>query len=144
MRMSMSTARQKRVETWASSAFYPLVIPTASFELDDDIQVASARPHPFSTSKCALGSTAKLSTALLGVEVLVSLVSPGHDVVAQDHGGCPVEDLLAEPPPCVENSVVGGPGKGVLAVGADAVGDDAPLRPRACYIDDQPRMPGFN
>src|SRR6266699_3473497 len=95
----------------------------------------------------ALGGIAKLGTTLLGVEVLVSaaglarrtrplpyqaipLISPGHDVVAQEHGGCPVEDLFAEPPPCVENSVVGSSGKGVLAVGADAVGDDAPLRPR--------------
>ena len=62
----------------------------------------------------------------------VPLNGPVHGVVADDHGGRPVEDLGAEAAPGVEDGVVGGAGEGVLAVGGDAVGDDALLLHAAC------------
>lgn len=50
-----------------------------------------------------------------------------HDVVTSDKRGGPVEELGAEATESVEDGVVSGAGKGVLAVRADTVGDDALL-----------------
>ena len=63
---------------------------------------------------------------------VVPLNGPVHDVVAGDHRGGPVEDLGAEAPEGVEDGVVGGAGEGVLAVGGNAVGDDALLLHATC------------
>ena len=48
----------------------------------------------------------------------VPLDGPVQGVVEEDHGGRPVQDLVAEPPPGVEDGVVGGAGEGVLSVRA--------------------------
>jgi hypothetical protein len=57
---------------------------------------------------------------------------PVHGVVADDHGGNNVEDLRAETAEGVEDGVVGRVREGVLAVGGEAVGDDAALLLAAC------------
>lgn len=48
----------------------------------------------------------------------VPLARPAEDVVEEDHGRGPVEDLVAESPPRVEDSSVGTAGEGVLSVRA--------------------------
>lgn len=60
------------------------------------------------------------------------LGSPLHDVVAGQQRGSPVEDLLAESPPRVEDGVVSGTGEGVGAVHADAIADDTALGEATC------------
>ena len=57
---------------------------------------------------------------------------PVHGVVADDHGRDDVEDLAAETAEGVEDGVVEGAGEGLLAVGGQAVGDDAALLLAAC------------
>ena len=57
----------------------------------------------------------------------IPLFGPFDGIVAKNHRRQEVKDLASEPPPRVENSVVAGPGKGVLPVRGDAVGDDALL-----------------
>lgn len=52
---------------------------------------------------------------------------PVHQVVAAEHGRQPVEDLGLGAAEGVEDGVVGGAGKGVLAVGRETPVDDALL-----------------
>jgi hypothetical protein len=62
----------------------------------------------------------------------IPLNGPVDGIVAGNDGRGDVEHLRAEAPPGVEDGVVEGTSEGVLAVGGDAVGDDAPLLETAC------------
>lgn len=62
----------------------------------------------------------------------IPLNGPVDGIVAGNDGRGDVEHLRAEAPPGVEDGVVEGTSEGVLAVGSDAVGDDAPLLETAC------------
>lgn len=62
----------------------------------------------------------------------VPLGGPVHQVVAGNQGRQPVKDLGLGAAEGVEDGIVNGAGKGVLAVGSDAVGDDALLLGAAC------------
>lgn len=68
-----------------------------------------------------------LPPCLYGKKILVPLGSPAQQVVADDHGRNPVEDLALGAAEGVENGVVAGASEGVLAVGGDAVVDNALL-----------------
>jgi hypothetical protein len=93
-----------------------------------------------------------LQATLLGVEVLVAaerrlevllhqrngllgfspLNGPLHNLVSDQHGDSPVQNLVLCSAVRVENSGVSGTGKGTLAVLGQTVGDDATLR-RGAY-----------
>lgn len=57
---------------------------------------------------------------------------PVHKKVGANERGRNVEDLAADAPECVEDSVMDGAGKGVLAVRADSICDDALLLHATC------------
>lgn len=72
----------------------------------------------------------------------IPLNSPVHDVVTSNGSRSPVEDLAVEPPPCVEDGIVGSTGEGVLAVGRDTVDQDALLLEATCMLlDSVPIIP---
>jgi len=57
----------------------------------------------------------------------IPVCSPLHGVVEHNERGSPVQDLLAESAPDVEDGSVCSAGEDVLLVGRDGVGDDALL-----------------
>jgi hypothetical protein len=61
------------------------------------------------------------------MEFVVPLGSPVKEVVGNNHGGNPVEDLAPGASEGVEDSVVGDTSEGVLTVGGQTVVDDALL-----------------
>lgn len=67
------------------------------------------------------------SSPLLDFMDGVPLGGPVHEVVTGHHGGEPVEDLGLGAAEGVEDGVMGGTGKGVLAVGGHAPVDNALL-----------------
>uniref|UniRef100_A0A1Y1K5G2 Uncharacterized protein n=1 Tax=Photinus pyralis TaxID=7054 RepID=A0A1Y1K5G2_PHOPY len=74
-----------------------------------------------------LGLVTKLGTAGLGLEIVVSLSSPLHQVVSSNQRREPVEYLALGTTERVEESIVNHASSWVLSVGGKAVVDDALL-----------------
>lgn len=111
-----------------------------SFQDDCSFFLAAARPAlefrylllQEVERQSARGKSHLSSLLVTSKEAHIPFLRPFHAIICDEERRRPVQDLGSESPPSIENHRTG-TGKGVLAVGTKAIGNDASLLRRNTY-----------